>query len=216
MIMPPRRGVADTEAWTPIPVRPKERRRRSRWPLLAGLSLLVLAAGGAGAYYVLRGDGGSSPIEAKPAEARIVDLAAATAYDPPPADGQERNDLLGRATDGNPQTFWETEHYTTAQFGNLKKGVGIVFDARKPVRLRSLAVTSDTPGFTAVVEAGSSRAGPFVTVSASREVQRRASFALNVGSPERYYLVWITSLAYYPAGSTSKPYQARLSEVTGS
>jgi hypothetical protein len=143
-------------------------------------------------------------------------VKAVDAYDPPPGGGEERNDLVPLATDGNESTSWETEHYTTANFGNLKHGVGIVVDAGKPVDVESLTVTSDTPGFGAVVKAGSSETGPFQTVADPQTVQRRATFRLDTASDERYYVVWITSLTHYPEGSESKPYQVHISEITAS
>jgi len=220
MILPAVSPEERTQSWTPAPIAPGHqpgRRRRSRLPLvLLLLLLLILGGAAAGAYFVVRDRGGTETIGGKPANAATVHLAAVGAYDPPPGDGGERDDLVREATDGNPATYWETEHYTTAQFGNLKRGVGLVVDAGKPVELDSLTVTSDTPGFTAVVQAGSSEAGPFHPVSDSQTVRERATFGLHVGSPERYYVFWITSLASNPAESSSKPYSVHVSEITGS
>jgi hypothetical protein len=188
-------------------------------PLLVALALLILGAAAAGAFYLVRDEHDGTQAQSTPPPppaASDVNLQAVTAYDPPPGGGEERNDLLGLATDGNESTSWETEHYTTKEFGNLKQGVGIVVDAGKPVELGSLTVTSDTPGFDAVVKAGSSETGPFQTVSDPQTVHRRATFHVDSGSSERYYVVWITSLAYYPAGSGSKPYQVHISEITAS
>ena len=55
------------------------------------------------------------------------------------------------ATDGNPTTYWETEHYRD---GLRKPGVGVVLDAGRAVAAKRIAVTSDTPGFTATILAG--------------------------------------------------------------
>jgi putative peptidoglycan lipid II flippase len=123
-----------------------------------------------------------------------VQLAASNAYDPN-GDGREHDEEVANATDGNPQTFWETERYDNVDFGNLKDGVGIVFDAGRPVKLRSLTVVSDTPGYVAKVEAGASSDGPFASVSPSQTVGARTTFALSVDPARRYYLLWITRLA---------------------
>jgi hypothetical protein len=67
---------------------------------------------------------------------------------------------------------------------------------RRPLSaLSSLTITSDTPGFNARIKAGSSTAGPFRQVSGSQTVGSSTTFSLNVPSPERYYLIWITYLA---------------------
>ncbi len=90
-----------------------------------------------------------------------VHLVASNAYDPQ-GDGQEHDEEVPNATDGDPATYWETEDYRgSVTFGSLKDGVGIVFDAGRPVKLGSLTVVSDTPGYVARVEAGSSSTGPF-------------------------------------------------------
>ncbi len=130
-------------------------RRRRVWAGAAAGALLGLALLAA----VLLGPGGGhsgSPIAPPAASAALIHLVAVAPYDPPPGDGVEDNAGLHFATDGNPATYWATEWYANAQFGNLKQGVGIVLDAAKPVRLSSLRVVSDTPGFSATVEAGAS------------------------------------------------------------
>jgi putative peptidoglycan lipid II flippase len=154
--------------------------------------LVVLAAVGVGAavYYVLRdsgsdGGGGGAPVH----------LVASNAYDPQ-GDGHEHDEEVANATDGNPATAWETEDYRgSVTFGNLKDGVGIVLDAQRPVRLGSLTVLSDTPGYVARIEAGTSSSGPFDPVSSSQTVGGRTTFSLSVDPARRYYLVWITRLA---------------------
>ena len=148
---------------------------------------LAAIAAGVAAYLALRdrgGGGGNAPIR----------LVASNAYDPG-GDGQEHDELVQNATDGNPSTSWETERYHSVTFGNLKDGVGIVLDAGRSVKLRALTVVSDTPGFIADVKAGASSNGPFDTVSSSQTVGGRTTFQLSVPVAERYYLVWITRLA---------------------
>ncbi len=109
----------------------------------------------------------------------LVHLTASNAYDPQ-GDGREHDEEVPNATDGNVKTFWETERYGTASFGNLKDGVGIVFDAGRPTRLRSLTVVTDTPGYIAKVESGASSSGPFDSVSASMTVGGTTTFSLDV------------------------------------
>jgi hypothetical protein len=92
-------------------------------------------------------------------------------------------------------TYWETERYDSVDFGGLKDGVGIVVDAGRAVKLGSLSIVSDTPGYMARIEAGASSNGPFNAVSPSQTVGSRTTFSLSVDQPQRYYLVWITRLA---------------------
>ena len=85
-------------------------------------------------------------------------LRGVTGYDPdgtgPPG---EHNADAPKATDGDEATFWSTETYSSPAFGNLKPGVGLVLDAGGSVKLGSLTVTTDTPGYTAKILAGDSR-----------------------------------------------------------
>ncbi len=196
--------------------RPRTRRAGvSPWPLLLVLAALiaigaVVAAlvwhSGSGVFSIHRSSssGGSGP---------AVPVSAVTAYDPfgsPP--GQEHNADAPKATDGNAGTFWETESYHSTFAALGKQGVGLVLDAKRPLQLHRIAVTTTTPGFTAVIRAGDSTgasAGFFPdTVSASQTVVSGTKFAIS-GRRYRYYLLWITSL---PPGGSS----VRINEVTAS
>jgi hypothetical protein len=54
-------------------------------------------------------------------------------------------------------------------------------------------VTTDTPGFTAKIQAGSSASGPFADDSGTKTVNGTTTFALH-STTARYYVVWLTSL----------------------
>jgi Protein kinase domain len=185
-------------------VRPKRRRRRFRSSLVILLVLLAAVGVGAAVYFAVRDTGSNGGANGGGAS---VHLVATNAYDPE-GDGQEHDEEVPNATDGNPSTFWETEDYRgSLTFGNLKDGVGIVVDAGQAVRLQSLTVVSDTPGYVARIEAGASSNGPFDPVSSSQTVGSRTAFSLSVDPARRYYLVWITRLAPgYP--------RAHVNEVT--
>ena len=184
--------------------RPRRRRQRaarppreglSVWPLillLAGLALLALILA---AVFTFTGPGeefrnfvkkktGVAAAAAKP-----VRLTAVTAYDPF-GDQTEHDSSAGNATDGDPATYWNTEHYN----GELnKEGVGLVLEAGGPRTLTQLVVRSDTPGFTAMIESGNSSSGGFAPVAKSQTAGFNTRFALK-GTSARFYLVWITSL----------------------
>jgi eukaryotic-like serine/threonine-protein kinase len=152
--------------------------------LLAGVGL---AAAVAVALVVDDGDrlpGGSAHT------AGPVKLAGVGAYDPPPGDGREHDEDAPNATDGNLATYWSTESYQS--FSATKSGVGLVLDAGKSVELSRVRVQTDTPGFTAEIQAGGSSSGPFHGVSSSETVGTSADFAVH-GSA-RYWVVWITAL----------------------
>jgi predicted Ser/Thr protein kinase len=190
------RTVIAAPAVPPRSTRPQRpRRRRRRWSplviLLVGLAAIAVAVG---AYYGVRrtdsDDGGGTGTAGSP-----VRLVASNAYDPQ-GDGQEHDEEIANATDGDVTTYWETEDYRgSVTFGGLKNGVGIVLDAGRAVKLGALTVVTDTPGYVARVEAGSSSTGGFQPVSQAQTVGRRTSFTLSVDPARRYYLLWITRLA---------------------
>jgi serine/threonine protein kinase len=195
---------------TPTQLRPRPRRRRRRPSVPALLLLLgaLAAAGAIGGYLATRG-GSSASGGSGSGDTSSTQLRAVAAYDPPPGDGSEHDERLGLATDGNPDTYWETEHYASQAFGGLKDGVGLLLNVGKPLTLTGLTIRTDTPGFTAEIKAGSSRTGPFDSVSSSQTVEGTTSFTLHVDQAREFYLVWITSLS--PQGDR---FQTHVNEVT--
>jgi eukaryotic-like serine/threonine-protein kinase len=168
------------------------RKERRRMPLVAALvGLAVVAVAVVALILTARNEG--PPAAAGTGDSSVT-LRGVTAYDPdgtgPPG---EDNSGAPLATDGNPATFWSTEIYSSPAFGNLKPGVGLVLDAGSPVKLGSITVTTDTPGYTALIMAGDSEAGPFSDDSSSQTVGASTTFTLN-GATAQYYVVWITHL----------------------
>jgi hypothetical protein len=127
------------------------------------------------------------PVRAK---AVPVKLTGAGAYDPQ-GDGHENNELAPLAVDGNPATFWKTEHYT---HGFPKTGVGLVLDAGRRVPLTHVTVGTDGPGSSAQIELGDSPTGPFNPVSPARPLNGLTNFVLTKGAAGRFIVVWITAL----------------------
>jgi len=207
-----RAGIQDPNATVlrrPVPSPPRRavraRRPVSPGPLLvsllalAALALIVVAA------IAVHRDRSILPgVSAAPQTGSApVSLSAVTAYDPN-GGGGEHDSEARQATDGNTATFWRTEHYNTPDFGGLKDGVGLVLDAPSAVALKSLTVTSDTPGFTAVVKAGNSPETAQVD-SAPKTVGSTTTFDLK-GQSAPVYVLWITRL---PADG-----RAQVNEVT--
>ena len=187
--------------------RPADWRRRSRSALpsllvLAGLVVLAVAL----AIALTRsGHPGSKAHGGTPTGPRVT-LTGVTAYDPY-GDGSEHNADAPKATDGNEGTYWETQHYDSSFAALDKKGVGLVLAARTGVTLHQVVVTTDTPGFTAVIQAGDSATGPFHDVSDPQTVSGTTHFAVT-NATGRYFVVWITDL-----GDNA---QVHVNEVTAS
>jgi serine/threonine-protein kinase len=192
-------GTPDAERTliAPSPVVRQSRRRRvragrrTRWPLI--LSALLLVGAAAVLVGVLALGGGSrEPAKggAGPAPGASVTLRAAADFDPYAGDG-EHPERIQDATDGDPSTYWPTQQYFD---GLAKPGVGLIVDAGRPVTLESVRVTTDTPGFTAVIHTIASPTGSLGPAdSSSQAVGSTSTFSLR-GRESRYYVVWITDL----------------------
>ena len=116
-------------------------------------------------------------------------MGAAPHY-PAPAIRSENNDLARFAVDGEPTTFWKTEHYKRF----FKKGVGLVLDAGRSLALSSVVVRTDLRGSSAQIQLGNNPAGPFHAVSADRPLTGTTRYTLKKGAAGRYIVIWITAL----------------------
>ena len=112
------------------------------------------------------------------------------------------------ATDGNPDTAWQTESYQYPN-GSLgpKSGVGLVVAASRPVSPKEITVKTQSPGFDAEIKAGDSPTGPFTAVSGGQQTSSETTFPIHDGTTDRYYVIWITA-----RGSTGR--RAYVNEVT--
>jgi eukaryotic-like serine/threonine-protein kinase len=178
-------GEATMIVRTPAAAPPRRRRRRERRrvPLLPLLAAALVAAALVGGYLLVRDDDGAGSAAAGP-----VQLQGIASYDPD-GDEEEHSERVQDATDQDPSTYWTTETYQAFS----KPGVGLVLDAGKPSEPEQLAVTTDTPGFTAEIRAGDSPDGPFEIVAGGKSVGASTVWDLD-GPAARYYVVWITGL----------------------
>ena len=177
----------------PAPKPPRPSRRGAHrsfpvWPVLVGLLLLAAVIGGI--LLAKRDDGGGNPGPA--AGAGAVHLQGVASFDPQAdgGDGEEHSERVRDATDGNAATYWTTERYNSFS----KPGVGLVLDAGAARELSQIAITTDTPGFTAEIRAGNAPQGPFdAVVGSSRTVNDSTTWDLE-GAKSRYYVIWIMKL----------------------
>jgi tRNA A-37 threonylcarbamoyl transferase component Bud32 len=120
-----------------------------------------------------------------------IALQGVGAWDPFGGDGEHDGEAT-LAADGDPGTYWQTSSYNDApELG--KDGVGVLLDAGKVVEPEEITVVTDTPGFTASIQAGDSAGGPFKGVSESKTVQTSTTYELE-DARGRYFVVWITRL----------------------
>ena len=179
-----------TMALPPVATPPRRRARRVVRALLVALLALALVAGAAlGAYVLARTVDSDAGGRRADGSGGAVALRGAASYDPA-GDREEHSERVADATDGSPTSYWPTETY----FDGLgKEGVGLVLDAGARVRVGRVTVTTDTPGFSAEIQAGDAATGPFETVSDNVQVGASTTFRLR-DVTSRYLVVWITDL----------------------
>ena len=164
------------------PSRPPKQRQGAQRPLssalvLLGLLLLAVAAGGI--YLATRDDEQG----AGAAGGDAVTLSGVGAYDPDGGDGGARRS--GRPRDG--RQSGDVLAYSTyrSQLSAFKPGVGLVLEASGTPK--QIAVTTDTPGFTAEIRAGNSPQGPFETVAGGKVVEATTTWDLD-STDAQYYV----------------------------
>jgi hypothetical protein len=117
---------------------------------------------------------------------------------------------LSRVLDGDPGTVWRTDTYRQ-QFPVYSPGIGVVAGFGKPTTLRSVTITSPSPG--TVVQLRSAT-GPDVSLADTTVLKTTtlAQGATTITLPHRstrYLLVWITKL-----GETDGGFRSQIGEIT--
>ncbi len=162
----PERGLAAAPAPPPpppgaAPVRFAETERRWLVPTL--LVILVAVALGLAGLLIGRSalplgdndnDTPDSTTAGTTAEATgtALPINATVDYDPQGATAREESPGEAEskaAADGNPETAWSTERYSTREFGQLKDGVGLIFELGQVSQVSSLTITSPSVDWTA-------------------------------------------------------------------
>lgn len=225
------------------PVVPIKLRERSRVNWSAVLAVLVVAALGVGGYlYFAGGKSGGTPVAAtrsggghshggqggqgsskadppaKPrVKAKVLKPVTATAVGP---GGVAGDDSLGAplAIDGSIRTAWQTSLYTTAQFGGLEHGTGLLLDLGKVVTVTSVRLNLGK-GRGAAVEmriGNSSALTSLVVVASARNARGTVSLPLAAPVRARYVLIWFTRLPADPVGGfEAKVYNVKLKGRAG-
>jgi eukaryotic-like serine/threonine-protein kinase len=141
----------------------------------------------------------TSPRTSQPQAGVRLQIVGAQAYDPF-GDPQTENDgAAPKAVDRDPQTAWETERYTTPDFGRLKQGLGMVLDLGSPKQARQLELQLLNGGSNLEVYGSESlptnfeewTAHPLASLS---DAPRDSTLDLAGDGSYQYYLIWFTRL----------------------
>jgi cytoskeletal protein RodZ len=147
-----------------------------------------------------------------PAPARPLTPAGVAAFGPGgTADGDDpRNAAL--ALGGDPARPWHSSWYTTARFGNLQGGTGLLVDMGHAVTVSSVGVSlAGRPGADIELRAGTQPAlAGLPRVVGAHGAGGTVRFQLATPVRARYVLIWFTLLPPDDAGT----YQAAIWEIT--
>jgi hypothetical protein len=204
--------------------------RRSGVGKLAALTLAVVIAvvGATAAVHLLsKGQHGapsgsaSSPGSSPSAQAGPLTPASAAGFDAlnPHDVGNENTRQAANILSGNP-AGWSTQDYSSATFGSLKAGSGLILDMSKPVQVSSVTVKfGSRPGATVEILVGTSPdrtaqnlksmkvAAPPTAVAGSH------TFTVTGKVSGQYIVIWFTSLPPDPS-NPKYPYAAQVYGVS--
>ena len=139
-----------------------------------------------------------------------VTPVSATAYGPGGPSHGDNPRRAARALSGNPATPWRTDWYTTARFGNLQRGTGLLLKLGQAVTATSVTIRlGRSHGADLQVRAGTTLSDMPLLASATN-AGGTVRLLLTGGQPIQYLLIWFTLL---PPDSTGT-YRAEISSVT--
>jgi serine/threonine protein kinase len=208
---------------------PGERSAAAR-AVIATVIALVLAAVGVAAWSISRGlhhspapapsrTHSSSSSQSAAAAAVPLTPASAAVYNPLGSSGDDDPADASKAIDGSASTFWHTSYYLGHQFGNLKKGTGMILDMGRPVRLSQLTVQFGTSCCAHVlIEVGNSNTAStaalstFTPVQSSSAAHGSTTFNVTKQATGRYVLIWITDLP--PLDGSPGRYETMIYNIT--
>jgi hypothetical protein len=177
--------------------------------LLVGINLLAGGDGGpgqnpadAGGTTAPSGEPGEptgepAAIPLDPSQVRVVD---------PPRGNRAELDQVEFVVDDDPETVWRTDHYLSADFGQIKPGMGILVNLGEPRQLATVRVELATPGATADLRVGDADPGSssggddqiYQTYEPLGDAQQGETMEFTGFDPEQtyqYLMVWFSELA---------------------
>ena len=131
----------------------------------------------------------------------------------PQGDGEENSNEVGLAHNGDTSDAWHTTTYfNSPALGNLKSGVGLLFDFGKPTTFDRVALAFAEPGESVELRASnqlSNDPAAYPVVASAADVKVPVELKPAPGTSARYWLVWVTRLVETNDGK----YAAAIAEV---
>jgi serine/threonine protein kinase len=223
------RPASHPGATQPVPPPPAPLQSRTGKVLKWAVSALLIAALGLGSWQLadaLMDQGkksddtnqtqptdGNDKSSKKPATAgKPVPISEVHDFDPF-GDQSEKPGDVGKVFDSSTATYWQTDFYTSADFGRLKSGLGVVLDLGKVQQVGKVTVTfvGDTSVelLTAGTDAASMPASYDAYTKAAEGSGTTVSLKPGKSVKSRYLLVWLTNLPLQDDGQ----YRGRVADI---
>jgi cytoskeletal protein RodZ len=140
-----------------------------------------------------------------------VSPVSAKAYGPDGTSDGDNPQSASSALSGSASSEWQSQWYTTAEFGNLKSGTGLLVALGRTVTATGVTIDlGDTSGATIQVRAGTSP-GSLRTLGTVSGTGGSAHLSFASHPSVHYLLIWFTQL---PVNGSDGSYQAAVSGVT--
>jgi hypothetical protein len=153
----------------------------------------------------------ASPPAASPVPMRTLAPASVAAFGPAGLGDGDDPGGAALAIGGDRARPWISQWYTTARFGNLKRGTGLLLDMGRPVTVASVRLSLVYPGADIQLRAGS-KPVPAWLPALAHVSNAGGTVQLRPGAPvhARYVLIWFTKLPPDAAGT----YRAAVYRIT--
>ncbi|MFE9448754.1 serine/threonine protein kinase [Streptomyces sp. NPDC006739] len=144
-------------------------------------------------------DSGGDKAPKKTTSGKPIAIIGARDFDPFSDDHSENPANINKVYDNSTRTYWQTDYYLGAKFGNLKSGVGVIVDLGKVQQVGKATVTFVGDTSVELRAASSENSGTMPTTFDSYTKVATGSgttVVLKPGQPlkSRYLLVWLTKL----------------------
>jgi hypothetical protein len=137
------------------------------------------------------------------AAVRTLTPASAAAFGASGAGQGDNGGLAPLAIDANPATAWHTDWYTSAHFGNLYPGTGLLVDMGRPVTITAALITlGRRHGAGLELRVGAVPAlADLPPVAQAADAGGVVRLRPRIPAHGRYVLIWFTRLPPDPAGT---------------
>ncbi|MCX4882084.1 MULTISPECIES: serine/threonine protein kinase [unclassified Streptomyces] len=221
----PHRGATQ-----PVPTPPAPLQSRTGKALKWAVSALLIAALGLGSWQLADAlmdsgnksddtnktqttDGGDKDGLNKSPVGKPITISRAFDFDPY-GDNSEKPSDVGKAYDNTTATYWQTDYYLSANFGNLKSGVGIILDLGKVQQVGKVTVTFVGDTSVELRSASADAGAKPMSFSSYTKVASGSGTAVELkpgkSVKSQYLLVWLTKL---PLQADDGQWRARVADI---